>query len=439
VSDRALLHYRMTASTDPRVTSAGEKPAGAAQSRDAALRAGRETLEGGMRIAFCLSHPIQYRVPLLRVLAQDPRVSRVKAFFYCRTGLMTRPDRRHGTAVKWDVPLLEGYEHEFLSARRSAGAHSFSVRLVPALRREAWDAVVIQSYLYPNDWLAWLVAKRARIPALFYGEMYPRPAANRTVAALKNLPKRVMLGGDTICLAIGSGARQVFLDMGIPENRIHLAPYAVDNQFFMAQHEQLKGQKVALKAELGVSPEDPVVLCVAGMRPEKRQEDLVEAMARLSSGGRLVLVGHGPRLEEIRALCRSRLPSAVLTGFKNQSELPRLYAAADVFVLPSKTDAFGLVVNEAMCFALPVLASTGVAAARDLVVDGENGFTFRPGDVEALSVRLGTLLADSNLRERFGLRSREIVVHWDYRRAADAILAAVESRRRRERTSHARV
>jgi glycosyltransferase involved in cell wall biosynthesis len=384
------------------------------------------------RLAVCLSHPIQYKVPLLRRLAAQPAIG-LTVYYYSNTGLVERPHPDHGTTARWDVPLLDGYEYEFLPNRWPAGwGHSSGIgpylnpALVSRLSQARYDAVMIHSYVSPSDWLAWLAARLRRTPVLFYGDLYPssgRPAAKKLG---RHALASAMLRGSAACLAIGSVAAEVYRDYHVPEERVFSAPYAVDNDFFVAESVRWREHRLELRAELGIPAHVSVVLCVAGMRPEKRQTDLVEAIARVKVPTQLVLVGQGPLYEQVRAYCQQRLPGTILTGFKNQSELPRYYALADVFVLPSLWDPFGLVVNEAMCAALPVIASHAVAAGRDLVRTGENGYVFPPGDVDALAACLTPLLTDAELRRQFGQRSLEIISGWSYEQTVEGILAALE-------------
>jgi glycosyltransferase involved in cell wall biosynthesis len=385
-----------------------------------------------MRLAVCLSHPIQYKSPLLRVLAQQPKLQ-LQVFYYSNRGIVGKKNAFHGTIPVWDIPLLDGYKSEFLPNlvdeekwRLSVFQPFINPSVISRLLTGNYDAVIIHSYQYPSDWFAFLTAKFKRIKVLFFGEMYPRGhiSLGRRIGRLAL--HRPMLRGVDACLAISSVARQVFEDeyQILPE-RIFLAPYTVDNDFFIGQVEQHRPNKDKIKTDLGIPEEIPVVLCVAAMVPKKQQHHLVEALAKTQTPSRLVLVGHGPLLEQIKALCQKVLPNTILTGFINQSQLPRYYAMADVFVLPSSWEEFGLVVNEAMCAGLPVLATNSVAAARDLISEGQNGYTFNPGDVDTLAVYLERLLSDQILRERFGRKSQEIISGWGLSQTTHGIMDAL--------------
>jgi glycosyltransferase involved in cell wall biosynthesis len=386
-----------------------------------------------IRIAIFASHPIQYKIPLYRGLFGLINID-IRVFFYSDRGLVRKQNLYHDGVPAWDIPLLEGYKSEFLPNLVDEENWKipfiqpfFNPAVINRLQSGDYDAIIIHSYLYPSDWLAFWAAKREHIKVLFYGDMYPRHPLSIGQRFVRSLLHKRMIHGADACLAIGSLARQVFLEeYGVPDSRIFLAPYTVDNTFFVSEVDRQRSQKDQIKAELGISPQDLVVLCVAGMVTKKRQPDLVEALAKLNRPCQLILVGHGPLLEQVREVCRQLLPNTLLPGFVNQSELPRYYAIADIFVLPSHWEEFGLVVNEAMCARLPVITSDRVAAAFDLVREGENGFTFPAGNISALTEKMDYLLTNPDVRIRFGQRSFEIIQDWNVNRTVEGIVNALQ-------------
>jgi glycosyltransferase involved in cell wall biosynthesis len=389
-------------------------------------------LQDTYHIAVCLSHAIQYKSPLLLQLASQVDID-LKVFYYSDTGVNPRADPYHGFIPKWDIPLLEGYEYEYLPnyfSRWDLSKHGFPLYLNAAIINRIlsgrFDAVVIHSYLYITDWLVWMVAKLKGIPVFFYGEMYPRQQKGSIKQIIRNLFARTMIKGSDVCLAIGTCARKVYQDeFHIPDGRIILAPYAVNNDFFIARANELGFQKAQIKKEIGIPSTIPVILCVAGMVPKKRHLDLIKALSTIKIPFQLVLVGDGPLFEEIRATCMQYLPGAILAGFQNQTAIPRYYAVADIFVLPSEWEEFGLVVNEAMCFSLPIIASNKVGCTLDLVHEGENGYTFTPGDISSLTGLIENLLLDQDKRTAFGRQSKVIIDHWSYQETINGIRSAL--------------
>jgi glycosyltransferase involved in cell wall biosynthesis len=198
-------------------------------------------------------------------------------------------------------------------------------------------------------------------------------------------------------------------------------PYAVDNEVFRDRALAAASTRDALRRDLNLEPDRPVILFASKFQPRKRPDDLLAAFARLSDDPAarrpyLVLVGDG----EDRAALEQQVkelgmePSVRFAGFQNQSESPRYYDLCQVFVLPSLLEPWGLVINEVMNAGRAVIVSDQVGAAADLVRDGDNGFVFPAGDIDALSDGLLRVLSDADLCQRMGDRSREIISDWGF-------------------------
>jgi glycosyltransferase involved in cell wall biosynthesis len=136
----------------------------------------------------------------------------------------------------------------------------------------------------------------------------------------------------------------------------------------------------------------------------------------------LLIVGDGECMEELRRLqLQHHLEGVRIVGFKNQTELPTYFHIADIFIMPSIAEPWGLVLNEAMCCQCAILASDEVVAAKDLVQNGVNGFIFKAGNVADLTYYLSKILADSELISAMGLNSAKLISKWSYREDIQAI------------------
>jgi glycosyltransferase involved in cell wall biosynthesis len=220
-----------------------------------------------------------------------------------------------------------------------------------------------------------------------------------------------------------------YVTNGACKESIFLAPYTVDNQFFIASAQSLAGAKSLLREREGISPDLPVILFCGKFSNVKRPLDLLQAFHCLGDNpeASLVFVGDGLlRVDMQRYVLEHGLKRIHFLGFRNQTELPACYAMADVLVLPSDIEPWGLVVNEAMCFGLPIIASDKVGAAPDLVHDGVNGFVFPAGNVELLADRLRTVLLDEQMRQRMGAQSSYMIEHWGINETVHGILHALD-------------
>ena len=385
------------------------------------------------RLAALVSHPIQYQAPLLRQLQAHPDV-RLHVYYCCRNGVDRFNDPQFGISVKWDIPLLDGYDHTFLRNLnwRSTPAR-FTGLINPGVIGEIasgrYDAVWLHGWAHVTNWMAWTAAVARRVPVLVRGEAngLTEPVGQRRLvkrAVLKTLFSRV-----AGFLVVGSRNADFYRAYSVPEQRLFHVPYTVDNDFFVARARELTPQAPKLRAKEGIALDKPVILFCGKFLEKKRPMDLLQAYCRMGEGSAsLVFAGEGPLRQSMQEFITAhRLRHVHLLGFRNQSELPACYAMADVLVLPSDNEPWGLVVNEAMCFSLPVICSDKVGAAADLVQSGVNGFTYACGDVDDLAVKLKNLVSNAELRLRMREASLGIVSRWSIRESVAGVVNALNA------------
>ncbi|MFQ5776817.1 MAG: glycosyltransferase family 4 protein [Terriglobia bacterium] len=383
------------------------------------------------RLAVLASHPIQYQAPLWRSLAAHPQLD-LTVYFYSRHALDVALDPGFGQAFTWDIPLLEGYSHQFLrnySPRPRVGTFwgAFHPSLAVELSPARYDAVLVHGWYSLSNWLAFTTTGLRRLPVLLRATATPR-SLRRGRAGLKRFLLPRLFRRVAGFLSTGTENHAFYREVGVAPERIFFVPYAVDNNFFQRRGRALRPQASRLRHEYGIPEHAVVVLFVGKLIALKRPHDLLEAARRLCAPElALVFVGDGPLRASVQDTAhRYHLRNIFFPGFQNQSRLPAFYALADAIALPSESETWGLVLNEAMNFALPVLASEGVTAATDLVESGGNGWVFPTADVNALSRYLEVLLHDPDRRLRMGQRSAEIIRRWSYLEDAEGILAALQ-------------
>lgn len=394
---------------------------------------------GTFRLAYLATHPIQYQVPLLRCFAQEPGIS-FKAFFCSNFSVAEYADREFGARIEWDIPLLDGYEYEFLPGmgqdKETNFFRPFNWGLAKQLSGGRFDALWIHGWGHLTHLRAILLASRLGIPVFIRGESNLHLASTKgPKGVVKPVFLRWLFAKISKFLAIGTWNREFYAAYGIPDSRIVMVPYAVDNGFFRERCEGAERSRETLRRALNLEPGRSVILYASKMTVRKRAMDLLEAYINIVSSSQdtrpyLLFIGDG----ELRSAleCRARetgLNSIRFLGFKNQTELPGYFDLCDVFVLPSFDEPWGLVVNEVMNAGRAVIVSDQVGSGPDLVRHKENGWIFPAGDVEELSAGLRFVLETRERTRAMGRRSREIIANWSFtqdvagiRRALDDLL-----------------
>jgi glycosyltransferase involved in cell wall biosynthesis len=338
-----------------------------------------------------------------------------------------------GVDVKWDVPLLDGYRHEFLPRIRDNARVSttspLNYGILSRLRgftgdrnRTGFDILWVHGYATVNAMHGILAAKALGIPVLLRAESWLRDRERGGLKlAAKHLFFNMLKGLVDGVMPIGTlnaAYWSHYLGLDFPQS---LMPYAVDNDYFQQRGKEAHAGRAALLAELQLDPSRPVILFASKLQSRKRCEDLLQAYKNLAPAPGvephpyLVIVGDG---EERAALERQAAESGFrgirFCGFKNQSELPRFLDLATVFVLPSRHEPWGLIVNEAMNVGRAVIVSDDVGCAPDLITDGVEGCVFPVGDIDGLTAALRRVLATPETAEQMGQRGLERIGTWGF-------------------------
>ncbi|MGI9625372.1 MAG: glycosyltransferase family 4 protein [Longimicrobiales bacterium] len=386
------------------------------------------------RIAALSSHPIQYAAPLYRQIATEPEID--LTVFYCsKAGLESFRDPGFGTSLKWDVPLLSGYRSEFLfnlRGRKDPGGFWSLINpgIVKRLLQGRFDALWLHGHNYATIHLGVMAALTTRTLLLMRAETHTGLARSPLKRWLRTPTLSAfyrLFGG---FLAIGTRNQAFYRSLGIPDRKIFSMPYAVDNARFLEKGAISAERREGVRRELGLRNDLPLVLSSGKLIPRKRPADLVRAVALLNGSGfdvQLAFIGSGPCLDSLREIAKGDHSDRVhFLGFRNQARLPELYGVADLFVLPSENEPWGLAINEAMCAGLPVVTTDEVGAAPDLVREGENGFIYPAGDVAELADCIKRVLRRSDARQAMADRSREIISQWGYDACVRGLLEALE-------------
>jgi glycosyltransferase involved in cell wall biosynthesis len=387
------------------------------------------------RVAFVNTHPIQYFAPLYAHLTRHAGLD-VTALYLSDLSIRGVHDRGFGQAVKWDIDLLDGYTPRFMgkaATRRQIGGFFSMIgpELWPAIRGGKFDALVIHGHNFASHHMALAAAWSSGTPVFGRAETHLGLTRQAWRKSLRTPLLKAWYKAFDGFLAIGTGNARYYEAMDVPRDRIFSMPYTVDNDRFISAAKIALPNRAATRARLGLMGDSPAILFAAKFDRRKRPDDLIAAFHRLQKDGveaQLVMVGSGLLEQDLRSMVTEQgIRDVTFPGFVNQAELPSVYGACDVFVLPSENEPWGLAINEAMCAGLPIVLSEEIGCAEDLVATGVNGATFKAGDVAGLADALRPLLTDHELRSRCSAASLERIQRWSYRECATGLRQAIDT------------
>jgi glycosyltransferase involved in cell wall biosynthesis len=383
------------------------------------------------KIGILSTHPIQYYSPWYRELAARPEID--LTVYYAHRPSAEEQATGFGVAFQWDVPLLDGYRHLFL-VNRSPGPGLGGNRgydtpeIAEVIRRERFDSFVVHGWYARSYWQAMRACWRTGTPVMVRGDSTLLMAGGRVRRLVKWFTHRRFIPRFDAYLVVGRRAREYYLAYGADPKRMEFSPHFVDNQRFAQAAAAARCRRDEIRRRWGLGPREVVFLFAGKFLSLKRPLDFIRAVRTVGARGLSasgLMVGDGPQRTEMEAEIRGTNAPIQLTGFLNQSAIPEAYAAADALVLASKTETWGLVVNEAMACGLPAVVSDRVGCAADLVTDGETGFIYPCGNVAALTDHLGEIAANPKLAARLGAAALKRVETYSVQAAADGLCRAV--------------
>lgn len=379
------------------------------------------------KVAVVVTHPIQYHVVIWRALAECEEFD-LEVLYCSKKGVEEYYDKDFNRVVKWDIDLLSGYRHFFFENSRLARREGFfkyvNWGLINKIRKEKYDIVYFHGVNHFTHLVCFLVAKstKAKIIVRNIAHLLDVDTHSFKEKVRKIIFSSLYKRGDYF-LYIGENNKKFFNYFGISDQRLIYAPHVVNNKFFQQKKDSL--ETTLIRNSLGIYPGSIVYLFCAKLYEKKQPILAINAFHKSNiSDAVLLMVGDGVLKDEVVALIEKlewkNGKKVILTGFINQSKLPEVYIASNILLLPSKSETWGLVVNEAANFACPVIVSDKVGCAPEIKKEGI-GLVFRHDSEEDLINAIEKLYLDSNLRRTYSQNISLIPNKWSVSLIVDAI------------------
>ncbi|HEX5501412.1 MAG TPA: glycosyltransferase family 4 protein [Thermomicrobiales bacterium] len=384
---------------------------------------GTEARARPIRVALLHNIVSPHVVPLFAELARQPGID-LCVYFFSETDANRR--WRVSPEGRFRYRILPGLGVRFRG--RDLFTYFINPTIVPLLLRDGLDVLIAVGWDSFASQAAFFLCKLLGRPFIIWsGSTINEPSWRRTLS----LPLvRLMVGGADACIAYGTRAAAYLRRLGAPPAGVFVSLNTIDMDTFMTRVQRARSQRDVVRRELGVG-DDPLVLYVGQLIERKGVATLIEAMALARGRGervRLCVIGYGAQEEALRRQVeRLRLTEHVrFVGHVDLNDLPRYYAAADLFVLPSSEEVWGLVLNEAVAAGLPVITTDRVGAAPDIVEDGGNGLVVPADAAGWLADAITYVLDDPARTRRMGERSLEIAARFRVGRTVCGVLDAIE-------------
>jgi len=356
------------------------------------------------------THPIQYRAPVFKALSEKLNGTKVFFFNSCFDGkkwwfqeVDKIPKQDFG------LSLQEGYSSTVIQTQNLTFFKKWK-KLKRILLEEKPQAILIYGYYQTEHWILRLLSTQLKIPLLFVGETFDWRGS-----LLRKSIKKVVISSFfksvSGFVSIGKKTWEYYRSWGIKENKITLAHYCTDPSSFLLSESEAQSARREVRNELGIGENAFVLLFVGRLFSRKRPWDLLAIHEKLKSyqSVQTVFVGNGELSESLQDEANS-LKGVFFAGFKNQKEIKKYYYAADLLVVPSEFETWGLVVNEAFACALPALVTSTCGSAEDLVVPGQNGDVYNVGDIESAAQKIEKLLKQPGLSKTWGKNARKKIL-----------------------------
>jgi len=366
-----------------------------------------------IRMAIVATHPIQYQAPWFRELAKDDDIELTVLF-----GMLLdekQQSKGFGTEFSWDIPLLEGYHWKQLKNRASnPDTGGFSSIDCPDIRNTLnkldLNIVILTGWHSKLLIQALFAARSLSIVTMMRGD------SNAMVkrAWYKKIIHRALLSRIDMFFAVGSSNRQFFINNGVKPDNIYASPHFIENKRFIESSKLSSTEKTRLRTRLDI-PKDNYCFVYSGKLIDKKNvQELLSAFSKVYKEHKdihFLIIGDGRHRESLTCFAEARNLPVTFAGFINQTEIPKMYAIGDCFLLASNFgETWGLVVNEAMVCGLPAIVSDRVGCGPDLILEGITGFSYTFGQVEDLASKMREISMDRQISSQMGDAARHHVL-----------------------------
>ncbi len=348
-----------------------------------------------MKVLFMTNIPSPYRVDFFNELGK-----------YCDLTVAFTSTSASHRDTSWQSFSFNHFKGMFLKGKTFSGER-FCFEIKKIIKNGNFDKIICGNFTSPTGMIAIRYMRKKKIK--YWLESDGGFAKNSK--GFKERVKKYFIKGAEGYLSTGKAHDEYYLTYGAEKERIHRYPFTSIHESYVEKSVSSAEEKLALCEQLQI-PEEKVVLAVGQFIHRKGFDVLLKAAIELPKNVGFYFVGGTPTKEYLDLREENGLSNVHFVGFKDRQTLKEYYRAADVFVLPTREDIWGLVVNEAMANGLPVITTDKCVAGLELVKDDENGYLVPTDDVNALRQAIEKVLENQENVELIGEKSLEIISNY---------------------------
>lgn len=368
-----------------------------------------------MRLAIITTHPIQYYAPVFKQLAKQVDI---KVFYTWGEASIAKHDPGFGKTIQWDIDLLDGYDYQWLNnTATDPGSHHFNGIVNPDIidSIEAWqpDTILVYGWAYKSH-LKVLRYFKNKLPVLFRGDSTLLDEKLGLKSLIRSVYLKWVYKHVDYALYTGLNNKAYFKKHGLQDERLVFAPHAVDNDRFAITRDK---EVADLKQQLNINADSLLILFAGKLEDKKDPVLLLRSFINLGTNNvHLLFVGNGVLSSQLKQQANTH-PNIHFMDFQNQTYMPVIYQACDIFCLPSRGpgETWGLAINEVMACGKPVLVSDKAGCAVDLVKININGYIHKAASVTDITENLASLVnSGKTVLSQMGKNSKRIIEQWSF-------------------------
>lgn len=334
-----------------------------------------------MKILIFTNIPSPYRIDFFNELGKNTELT---VIFEAKTA--------KGIKFNWNIEEIKNFEAIFLK-EGDIQENKINWKILKYIKKNRYDEIIITSYAYYTEMIALLALKFKRIPYF----MEVDGGLIREENILKKIYKSFLISNAKGYFSPSKFTDVYLLYYGANKEKIYRYPFTSLKEKDILENIVDREKKHEIRKKLKIN-ETKVIVSVGQFIHRKGFDVLLNACSKLEENVGVYVIGGQPTEEYLELVKKFGLTNVHFEGFKTKAELSEYFKAADLFVLPTREDVWGLVINEAMANGLPVVTTNKCVAGIELIEEEVNGYIVPVGDSEALAAKINRIINDIKIQ-----------------------------------------